>query len=254
MKRRVFLGSVGSLASLGTLAYTTREDAEPLAVRIWLSEGAAQYDGVDDRLREYLEWILDLEFWSLDLSIGGTVSVSTEDGARVTTGGEWPLTLAAGALRRGDVTPVEDVNLLVTDGQMRRTPTGYGIPRVASVGGARHIAALESFDEVFSAPEADADRWIVPNEPATRTIQVLVHEIGHALGLGHEHGVAFRYGDAVVATPMLSSYAWNGDHDAEQSQCGTSYPETAGRTKKLALAFSNCARRELAGYSSRERD
>ncbi|ADB63848.1 hypothetical protein Htur_5217 (plasmid) [Haloterrigena turkmenica DSM 5511] len=245
----MFLGAVGSLTSVGTLAYTTREPVETLEIRVWLSRGAAAYDGVGERIREYLERICDLEYWTLECSVGGTVDVSTEDGARVTSSGEWPLMLAAGAVGAHAVTPVADVNLLVTDGQMRRTPTGYGLPHVASVGGARHVASLESFDDLLSRPAANAERGIVPKEPATRSMQVLVHEIGHALGLDHEHGISFRDGNAIVATPMLSSYAWNGDADVERSACGRSYPEPADGPRKLSLAFSSCARRELAAYS-----
>lgn len=249
MKRRVFLGTVGSLASIGTLAYATRDPVDTLEVRVWLSEQAASYASVADRILEYLERILELDFWSLDLSIGGTVEISTENGARVTTRGEWPLTLVSSTISQGDITPAADVNLLVTDGQMKRTPTGYGLPHIASVGGAQHISSLAPFDELLSTPDADADRWIVPNKGPARTIQVLVHEIGHALGLTHEHGVSFRYGDAIVTTPMLSSYAWNDDYDGEQSQCGTSYPDPGDYTRKLSLAFATCARRELATYN-----
>lgn len=248
MKRRVYLGAVGSLASVGTLAYTTRDPGETLSVRVWLSEGAAEYDGVVARIRDYLGTILDLEYWSLAFSSGGTVAVSTEDGARVTTSGEWPLTLATGAVGADDVSPVSDVNLLVTDGDMTQGPTGYGLPHAASVGGARHIAALESFDDLLSRPDTDRGQWIVPNERPIRTMQILVHEIGHAVGLEHEHGVAFLDDGAIVATPMLSSYAWNGDHDGDRSRCGTAYPTSANRPRKLSLAFSACARRELADY------
>lgn len=249
MKRRAFLGTVGSVASVGTLAYTTREPVDTLSVRVWLSDRAAKYDGVADRILEYLDRILDLEFWSLDLTFGGTVAVSTEDGARVTNRGEWPMAIASGAVGQREIAPVADVNLLVTDGQMEEAPTGYGVPHVASVGGAHNIASLDPFDELLSAAESDADRWIVPNTLQTRTIQILVHELGHALGLSHEHGVSFRYGDGIVATPMLSSYAWTGEYDGGRSHCGTSYPEPADHERKLSLAFSACARRALAEYS-----
>jgi hypothetical protein len=244
VKRRAFLGAVGAAASLGTLAYATRDPVETLAVRIWLSERAATYDGVADRILEYVRATLDLEYWTLEPSIGGSVSVSTEDAARLTTGGEWPAAVAAGELGRRDLDPVSGVNLLVTDGRMDRAPTGYGIPHIASVGGARHIAALEAVDELV----ADGRRRIVPNTTPARTIQVLVHEIGHALGLTHDHGVAFRHRGAVIATPMLSTYAWDADYDADGSQCGGTIPAAEDRTQKLSLSFSSCARRDLERY------
>ncbi|WP_254524342.1 peptidase M10A and M12B matrixin and adamalysin [Natrinema caseinilyticum] len=244
MKRRAFLGFAGSAVSLGTLAYATRRPTETLSVRVWLSEQAATYEGVSDRILEYLGEMLDLEYWSLETSVGGTVSVSTEDAATLTSRGEWPMAVAEGMLGRRDLEPAADVNLLVTDGGMEDAPTGYGIPHVASVGGARNIAALDSYDELVS----DREVPIVPNEKPTRTIQVLVHEVGHALGLNHDHGVAFVRDGAVVATPMLSSYAWDPGYDGEGSRCGTAIPDAAGREQRLSLSFSLCARRELATY------
>lgn len=244
MKRRVFLGTVGSAASLTTLAYATRDPDETLDVRIWFSEQAATYDGVGNRVREYLGATLALDHWTLTVSLGGSVSVSTEDAARLTTRGEWPRAVAAGALGRRDLEPVADVNLLVTDGGMERAPTGYGIPHIASVGGARHIAALESFDELVT----DEARSVIPYATPARSIQVLVHEIGHALGLDHDHGVAFRRDGAVIATPMLSSYAWDPTYDTDRPHCGAAIPNTENRKRKLSLAFSSCARRELAAY------
>ncbi len=233
------------MASLGTLAYAGHDFGETLAVRIWLSERAATYEGVTDRIHEYLTEMLSLKYWTLDLSFGGTVSVSTEDAARLTARGEWPMAVAAGELGRRDLEPVSDVNLLITDGGMEEAPTGYGIPHVASVGGARHIADLEPFNEAIT----DDAHWTVPNTAPTRTIQVLVHEIGHALGLDHEHGVAFRDGGAVIATPMLSSYAWDPSYEGDRSRCGTVSPPMSDKLdKKLSLVFSSCARRELATY------
>ncbi|RKD97316.1 peptidase M10A and M12B matrixin and adamalysin [Halopiger aswanensis] len=260
MNRRAFLGAVGSVASLGTFAYATRAGGETLEVRVWFSDRAADYDNVPDRIREYLGRILDLGFWTVELSIGGTVPVSTEDGAQVTRRGEWPLAIAAGALGARDLRPAADVNLLVTDGGMRRAPTGYGLPRVASVGGARYIDDLEPFDELFGGAGGDSEsgaepdpRRIAPMTDATRTMQVLVHEVGHALGLKHEHGVAFRAGDAVVATPMISAYAFDPDHETDRSRCGTDYPDPTGRERALSFAFSSCARRELAAAAGQSR-
>jgi len=244
VNRRAFLGTVGSALSLGTLAYTTRGATDTLEVRVWLSEQAATYDGVAERIREYLTATFSLEYWTLAVSIGGTVSVSSEDAARLTSRGEWPMAIAEGALGGRDIEPASDVNLLVTDGSMETAPTGYGVPHVASVGGARHIAALESFETLVD----NGSRSIAPNTTPAHTMHVLLHEIGHALGLGHEHGTAFVIGDAVVATPMLSSYAWDPEYERDRSQCGTTIPETNDRHRKLSFSFSECSRRRLATY------
>lgn len=246
MNRRAFLGAVGSVASLGTLAYATRSPIDTLEVRVWLSEQAATYGSVEKRILEYVDRVLDLEYWSLDCSIGGTVPVSTEDGARVTTRGEWPLAVTAGAVGAVDIEPAAHVNLLVTDGGMREAPTGYGLPRIASVGGARHIDSLPPFDELVTTDPDRDGRWIVPLTTPARTMQVLVHEIGHALGLEHSHGVAFRDGETVIATPMISTYAFSSESDIDRCQCGAVYPETKGPKRALSLAFSTCSHRELA--------
>ncbi|ELZ21177.1 hypothetical protein [Natrinema limicola] len=244
VNRRAFLGTAGSVLSLGTLAYTTRGATDTLEIRVWLSEQAATYDGVAKRIREYLTATFSLEYWTLAVSIGGTVSVSSEDAARLTSRGEWPMAVATGALGGRELEAASDVNLLVTDGSMETAPTGYGVPHVASVGGARHIAALESFETLVD----DGPRSIAPNTMPAHTMHVLLHEIGHALGLGHKHGTAFVDGDTVVATPMLSSYAWDSASDHDRSQCGTTIPDTNGRHRALSFSFSSCARRELASY------
>lgn len=241
MNRRTFLGAVGSVASLGALGYASREPVDGIEIRFWLSERAASYGGVVERLREYLEFAFDrdLEFWTADVSYGGVVEVDTEDGYRVTTGGQWPRILLSGAVGRESVDPANDVNLLVTDGQMETTPTGAGLPHVASVGGARHIADLRPID----------DRTTVPYADSTRAMHIAIHEAGHALGLEHDHGVAFVRGDAVVATPMLSAYAWDPNHEDDRSRCGTDYPPAAGTVRRLTYSFSSCARRQLRAYS-----
>lgn len=238
MNRRAFVGAIGALGSLGVLGYTSRPPVETIEVRFWLSERAGTYDRVADRVAASLRMALDFEFWSVDVSFGGTLSVSREDGAAVTVGGEWPAAVVAGLAGRGHVDPVGDVNLLVTDGQMREAPTGYGIPHVASVGGARFLAELD--------PVAELDE-IVPYRTPERVAQILVHEAGHALGLDHSHGAAFRRGDAVVATPMLSAYAWDRTYAGADTVCGVT-PETDGLERRLTFAFSPCARRSLERY------
>ena len=237
MNRRTFLGAVGSVGGLGVLAVTTRSPVDDLEVRFWLSERAAEY-AIVDRIADYLGLALDLENWQVDVSCGGVVPVSIEDGASVTIRGEWPARLVAGAMGRGPVDPVSDVNLLVTDGDVREAPTGFGVPHVASVGGARLLAEV---------PPSDGRPDPIPYSRPDRVMQVLVHEVGHALGLRHGHGDAYEHGDGVVATPMLSAYAWDSGYD-HRSCCGAVVPETEGRGRKLTYAFSDCARRELEAY------
>lgn len=239
MNRRTFLGSIGSVGSLAVIGHRAREPVEAVDVRFWLSEQAATYDGVVDRIHEYLAVALDLEFWSVDVSFGGTVSVSTEDGADVTIYGEWPTQVGSGVLGRGSVDPASDVNLLVTDGQMRSAPTGFGVPHIASVGGAKHIAELDPLEEGVET---------VPALTPERVMHVLVHEVGHAFGLNHDHGVVTERGDSIVASPMLSAYAWDSDYEGERSSCGCIYPETDGKRRHLTYEFSKCARRRLETY------
>lgn len=252
VSRRLFVGSVGSLLSLGTLGtlgYAARPPSKTLEVRVWFSDGAAQYDGVAERVLEYLGELLAYEYWQLDLSEGGVVSTSVEDGARVTKRGEWPSIIAAGAVGARDLEPAADVNLLVTDGQITTAPTGFAIPHVASVGGAQYLASLPSIDTLeATVRETEYPHKIVWNDRPTRAIQLLLHELGHALGLTHGDGVAFRDGNAIVATPMLSSYAWDPNYEDDQSRCGAHYATATGRDRKLSLTFSSCAQRELQNY------
>ncbi|WP_342744098.1 zinc metalloprotease [Natronolimnobius baerhuensis] len=250
MNRRAFLGAIGSVASLGTLAYATRDPIETLEIGVWFSEQAATYDGLKRRIREYVIRCFDFEFWTVDLSFGGPVAVGTEDGARVTSRGEWPLQVGSGAISLGDIDPARHVNLLVTDGQMRVAPTGYGMPRIASVGGARHIAVLESFDDVLETGPETAFPWTVPVTTRVRTMQVLLHEIGHALGLDHEHGAVVREDGIGIATPMLSTYAFGSDYAGEQSHCGSVYPVPESSQRALSLSFSACSRRALAARAA----
>lgn len=207
----------------------------PIRIRVWFSERAAGYSALRDRIETYL----DAAFAGLDkpveVSFGGTVSVSTEDGYRVTASGEWPSKLVD-SLGGGPGLPVRGVNLLVTDGSMNETPTGLGFPHVASVGGARHVAAMP--------PEA-TDRPVFPFTDRSHAAQVLIHECGHALGLQHDHGRIVDRDHAVVVTPMVSAYAWaseeSGEFSAEASTCGSVYPDVGGKQGYLDMSFSACA-------------
>lgn len=245
MNRRVFLGAVGSAASAGALAFSNRESTETLDVRFWLSARASEYDGVPARIEAYLRHALSIGLWDVEVDYGGTVQVSTEDGAAVTRRGEWPRLLGTGLLERNTLDVARDVNLLVTDGQMQTTPTGYGVPHVASVGGAAAIAAIDPVD-----PDRLTYEYTTPN----RVMQVLIHEVGHTLGLHHDHGIAYERDDAVVVTPMLSTYAFDPEHETDSSRCGESHEHTAvdeptaAQERRFQLTYSACARERLASY------
>lgn len=244
MNRRTFLGFAGVATSLGMIGFANRERGDALAVRFWLSERAARYPAVARRVEELVTFALDLPFWTLEVTDGGEVSIDTEHAATATTSGEWPANLLVGALG-SDVDPVPDVNLLVTDGRLDAGPSGYGVPHVASVGGARHLATLDPV-EPSTGPVALTH--------GTFAAQVLVHEVGHALRLTHEHGAAFRRGDAVVVTPMLSAYAWDPAYDGDRSACGGRFPDAVreeGRPRRLTYRYSACARRGLRRYRRR---
>lgn len=242
VNRRTFLGSIGLVGSVAVIGYANRGMGGTLEVRFWRTERASRYRRVPTRVREYLEFALDLPFWAVEIDDGGVVPVSTDDGARVTSSGEWPANLLAGYTRRDGIEPASDVNVLVTDGPMDGGPPGYGLPHVASAAGARHLDAVAPIAE---QPEA------VPITSPNFAAQVLIHEVGHALGLGHDHGVGFRRGDDFVVTPMVSAYAWDPSFEHDRSRCGTAYPDPEfGRNlnRKLTYSFSDCSRRALREY------
>lgn len=238
MNRRRFLllgaGTVGGagLAHAGERALDGRID-----VAVWFSEAAAAYDGIRSRTAGYLRRALEGLGGAVSVSVRGTVEVSTEDGYGVTASGEWPSKLATGA-----VAPDDDVNLLVTDGEMAASPTGIGFPHVASVGGARHVARMP--------PPSETDPVVDFSRPALVT-QIVVHECGHALGLRHNDGAVLDRGDHVVVTPMVSGYVWAEESvrdrrfDYETNACGAAYHDVSGRDVRLDLTFSSCARRRF---------
>lgn len=196
------------------------------------------------RVEGYLEDGFEDAALAVDVSYGGVTSFPTEDAHRLVTEGAWPRRLPAGVTDDRDA-PVDDVNLLVTDGSMRRAPTGAGIPYVAAVGGARHIAG--------APPPGDVER-VVPDRPPARTVQILLHECGHALGLRHDHGTIRESEAAAVVSPMVSGYAWASgpvrrrEFDFESNRCGRPYPSVAGREPRLRLRFDDCERRGLYRY------
>lgn len=238
MRRRQFLASVG-LSSLGVAALRERSET-PLGVTVWTSGGAAGYDGLPARAVGYLRAALRAVDDRIAVDYGGRVRVSTERAYDLVAGGEWPAVLAAQTATGG--ARVGDVNLLVTDGEMARAPTGMGVPYVAAVGGARFLARMP--------PAGDSTAVLAYSYPAFVS-QVLLHECGHALGLRHRDGSVGDSDGAAVVSPMVSAYAWADEPDreehfgVEEGACGAAATVGGDRERRLRMRYSACATERL---------
>ncbi|WP_254535822.1 hypothetical protein [Halomarina litorea] len=245
MRRREFLlgtGVVGTLGSVGVVSTLVGD----IDVRWWATERAAQYPDLHERVEGYLRRGFEGFALSANVSYGGVTSFDTESAYRLVVEGMWPRRLVTGTAE-GRHLPVDDVNLLVTDSSMRRAPTGAGVPYVAAVGGARELAR---------APPADSVGPVVPDSLPMRTVQILLHECGHALGLQHDHGSIRESddGSGVVVSPMVSGYAWAArplerrQFNFETNRCGRPYSSVVGKDRHLLLRFDACERRGIYQY------
>lgn len=242
MNRRRFLAGTGLVGSLG-LAVASRVDVErPLSVRVWLSERAAAHDGVGSCVSGYLERALGGALDRVAVAVADRpIALDAEDGAGLMEV-DWPRMVIAGAIRSGPVRPTADVNLLVTDGDPSGTPAGYGMHRIATVGGARLLAAM---------PPAEETPPVVPYSAPAAITQLLLHECGHALGLDHRHGFATIREGVLVASPMVGGYAW-ADADVkrrhlpwETNRCGEPIQSGVNRRRALSLEYGPCAGRAI---------
>lgn len=243
LTRRSFLLSTGALGSASVSGGAFSAPETELTVKVWFTERAAEYD-VWETLEGHVRRAFDPAREGVVVEHGGTVEVSTENGYRLVTGGEWPGMLARGAVG-GATRPSDDVNLLVTARSMHEFPTGGGIPHVAAVGGA---SALADLPPVERCPEVTG--W----SDAAYALQVLLHECGHALGLDHEDGTMEPAGDELVVSPMVSGYPWESESvrdeqfDAEEGSCGCEFVRPEGRDPRLMLVFSDCERERITEY------
>ena len=239
MDRRRFLACFGGLGALPVLANGAGTVERTVRIRYWLSPGAA---GVVDheRLLEYVDAALTPVLASYDISYGGVAPVTVEGGSEVMRSGEWPTRLITGM--RPSTGPVPDANLLLTAGPLGPDPPGFARGAFAAAAGAHHLADLPPRDEIDDVVEFSS---------AMYAIQIFIHELGHTLGLAHDHGTIQQVNDGHVASPMVSGYAWNPSSEQfafEHSHCGDPYPVPADGDRYLSLRFSDCAASELRSY------
>ena len=239
MERREFVSCLGCAGILPALWTGTHVIDRPIQIRYWVSPRAARIAD-HEGLLPYVETALEPVFSSIDVSYGGIVPVSKEDGYEVMRSGEWPLRMLTDSGTADG--PVPDANLLLTDGPMGPDPPGFARGPFASLGGASHLATV---------PDRNAVDDIVNYDLTMYTIQIFLHELGHTLGLAHDHGSILPASDGHVASPMVSGYAWQPPSDqfsSDHSHCGMVYPDSVDGNRYLSLTFSSCAQDHLRSY------
>lgn len=228
--------------SFGVARRAGRPPPEALAVKLWLTDEAAAYSACRDRAAGYLRRALTPAGFDVEVSYGGR-PLRFEAADRRIERTVWPRRVLASVAGTGGIDPVRDVNLLVTDGTVSGPTVGYAYDHVATVPGARFLAA---------SPPADTAPAVVDYSAPTAVAQLLVHEVGHALGLDHDHGSVDVDETAVTASPMVSGYAWGANGvraEFLQGSGGTATrPPVGDRSRRLSMQFSASAERALRSY------
>lgn len=242
MKRRSVLFGAGAVLSLGLAGRRARPPPDKLRIKVWLTDGAAAHPACRERAAEYIRQALAPTDHDIELSYGES-TLQFEASDRRVEREAWPRRVLEGVAGAGAIAPVRDVNLLVTDGTVTGSTVGYAYDHVAAVPGARFLAEV--------APAEETPSVVDYSVPAAVT-QLLVHEVGHALGLAHSHGSVTVDDSTITASPMVSGYAWAPDEvrtgQLGTLECGGRGSKVQHRQRRLSMQFSACAERALRSY------
>lgn len=232
---------VGAAITLGLGSRSRIASDDRLAVRIWQTEEAADHPVARERAAGYLRSALEQVGFEPAISFGEPPQdFTTSDRAIERTA--WPTRVLVGASGAASIDPVADVNLLLTDGDVARSTAGFAYPHIATVPGARFLAAVDPVEATAGVVE-----YTIPGAVA----HLLLHEVGHALGLEHNHGAVVVEETTVTVSPMVSGYAWadgtERPRDLTGGECNAGLPSGDGR-RQLAMTYSTCAKDALRTY------
>lgn len=226
MNRRRALFALGGTLSFVAGRRALRGPSEKIAVRIWSTEGAASYPTSEIRAAQYVRRVLEAAGRRPEVSFGER-PLRFEAAERAVERRAWPKRVVEGVVGSAPLDPVEGVNVLLTDGNVTGETAGYAFDHVAAVPGAELLAR---------APPAEESPPVVDYTAPAAVAHLLIHELGHALGLDHGHGSVSVTDSTVTATPMVSGYAWDSADSAD------------ARRRRLAMRFSRGAERVIRSY------